>query len=103
MQTAIQLFNAGEYESTEATLREILAENNNDSNAWSLLALTLWKRGDFAGAEQSFQTSLQIEPRNAVTLCNYGQFLVDRSRYEEAERVLKETIGQLKLYPGADE
>jgi len=53
--------------------------------AHSLRGLILASQNDFRGADESFQRALQLDPRNADTMHNYGWVLCQQRRYDEAE------------------
>lgn len=55
-------------------------------------AMLLWSEGDTAGAERAFRKALEIDPRNSMSLEQYGFYLRVTNRLEEARDVLKRSL-----------
>lgn len=64
--------------------------------AYRLLGSALSLKGDMAGAERAFQTSLRISPDDDMTHTEWGMALAEHKRYNEA---LMHFSAALRIYP----
>jgi len=62
-----------------------LAAKPNLAEAFNLRGLVYASLGELPLAEQSFQRALQLAPRDGDTLHNYGWFLCQQRRFDDAE------------------
>ncbi|MDR0326846.1 MAG: tetratricopeptide repeat protein [Planctomycetaceae bacterium] len=63
-----------------------------EASACHRLAVVKAKNKKFDESARLFQRSLEIEPRNALTLCDFAQLHADRKNYSEAEEILKKAL-----------
>jgi type IV pilus assembly protein PilF len=75
-------------------LRAALAAKPDMPEAHSLRGLILASQSDFRGSEESFQRALQLDPRNADAMHNYGWVLCQQRRYDEAEAQFRNAVAQ---------
>ena len=72
--------------------RQLLKSAPGEPNLQLLLALALGLAGNLDGADRAFREALKASPKHADLLLNYGRFLRDTSRTEEAERQLQKAV-----------
>ncbi|MFO1298213.1 MAG: type IV pilus biogenesis/stability protein PilW [Rubrivivax sp.] len=66
-------------------LKQALAANPDLPEAHNLRGLIYASLGDAATAEQSFRRALELSPRDGDTMHNYGWFLCQQRRYDDAD------------------
>lgn len=82
---------------TQAALDEIneaIKSTPDSAAAYNLLGLVRASLGDNQLAEAAFQRSLRLAPNNAGTLHNYGWYLCQRQRYDEADAQFRSALVQ---------
>ena len=84
VQLGIGYLQKGETERAKQPLSEALKLDPRSASANMVLALVFQQEGEYDAAEKHFRTALASEPENARLLNNYGAFLLDRERYQEA-------------------
>ena len=62
------------------------------SDAYNLRGLIYANLGDDRLAEESFRRALQLNPRDADTMQNYGYFLCQKKRYGEANALFDQAL-----------
>ncbi len=67
-----------------ATLQQATQEDPRSWDAWNKLGLAYLARGAPEMAEKAFKRSLRLAPKNGEVLNNYGYFLMNQRRFEEA-------------------
>lgn len=60
--------------------------------AYTLRGLIYANLGDFALADESFRRALQVNPQDADSLHNYGWYLCQQRRYDEADTMFRRAI-----------
>lgn len=75
----------GDYSQAKFNLSKALELSPNSSEANYAFAYYLQKTGETALADRYYQTALSIAPNNGDTRNNYGVFLCEQQRYEEAQ------------------
>lgn len=78
-----------------------LALDDRLAAAHAALALIYWWTWEFQSAEQEFNRALQISPNEAKVHVNYGQFLAEQGRVDEAARAADHSLQFDPLSPGA--
>ena len=78
-------FSRGQNTTALDELKLALAANPDMPEAHGLSALIHASLGDIAMAEQSFKRALELSPRDGDTMHNYGWFLCQQRRYDEAD------------------
>lgn len=71
-----------------------IAAKPDMAEAYNLRGLIYASLGEVPLAEESFQRALQLSPRDADTMHNYGFFLCQQRRYPEAERQFASALDQ---------
>lgn len=84
VQLGIGYLQKGETERAKQPLSEALKLDPRSASAHMVLALVFQQEGEYSSAEQHFRSALSADPDNARILNNYGAFLLDRERYQEA-------------------
>jgi type IV pilus assembly protein PilF len=57
---------------------------------------------EFEAAENSYKTAIELEPNNADSYNNYGAFLCQRGKYDQAEQLLLQAISRPGYIRAAD-
>ena len=76
-----------------------IAADPNYGEAFNLRGLIYANLGDHVLAEESFKRALQINPRDADTMHNYGYYLCQQKRYRRVERPVRPGAGGAALSP----
>ena len=81
-------------------VKQALAARPDLPQAYNLRGLIYASLGEPALAESSFQRALQLAPRDADTMHNYGWFLCQLQRWDEAEQQFGQAIAQPQYRDG---
>lgn len=84
VQLATGYLQRGQLEFAKEKLERALALDANDVNANTTMALLQWRLKDYAVAEEHFRRSVRAEKGNGEARNNYGVFLCERGRIDEA-------------------
>lgn len=85
MELAEAYFSRGEMTFALDQVKLALTANPNLAAAHNLRALIYANMGDEKLAEESFRRALQVDPRDADSLQNFGWFLCQEGRFPEAD------------------
>jgi type IV pilus assembly protein PilF len=85
LELATAYFSRGQMTTALDQVKLAIAADPTHSAAFSLRGLIYASLGDDKLAEESFQRALQISPRDADTMQNFGWFLCQKKRYTEAD------------------
>ena len=88
MDLASAYFSRGQMTTALDQVKLAIAADPHYGEAFNLRGLIYANLGDQALAEDSFKRALQINPRDADTMHNYGWYLCQQKRYPEAARLL---------------
>ena len=88
----------GNYKTALSCYRRALKIDPNRPQNYILLGNTLSQQGDWKGALAYHQRAETLEPDNADIGCNIGECLTNLQRYDEADLVLRRTIGKHPQY-----
>lgn len=88
----------GETERAKVPLKKALELDASDPDANAALAVVFQAEGEGELAEQQFRKALSARPGDARILNNYGGFLYERKRYQEAYEKFSQA-SQDALYP----
>ena len=77
-----------------------IAAEPNYGEAFNLRGLIYANLGEHALAEESFKRALQINPRDADTMHNYGYYLCQQKRYPESNVLFAQALA-VPRYAGA--
>lgn len=94
LELAGMYFGRGQSSTALDELKAALAAKPDLPEAWGLRGLILASMGDARGAEDSFQRGLQMRPGDADLLHNYGWFLCQQRRYDEADTQFRAALAQ---------
>ena len=83
---------AGTLRSAEALARRAVALDGADAEARSLLAHTLWRRGDYEGALSEVRQALAISPNLAYAHATFGAALIFSGHPKEGLAALERSI-----------
>jgi len=75
----------GEYEKSLNKLNRALAADKNYPPTYNTLGILYQTLGNKVKAEEYFKHALRLNSSDSPTLNNYGQFLCQEARYDEAE------------------
>ena len=98
VQLGLGYLQQGMTEQAKVPLRKALELDRNDPDTNAALALVFQAEMEFALAEQAFRTALNGRPADARILNNYGSFLFERQRYQEASVQFQKAAAD-NLYP----
>ncbi len=92
---AREKFIAGEYNSAENMLQQLLLKNNRVPEIFQMLATIYYDRGRFNKAIKTFKRALEIDPTYTDASIGLSIILNDIGRYEEGKQVFKDAQDQL--------
>lgn len=78
------LVDIGSFREAENAAGLLIGRDGNDSEAWATLAVARQRQGAVSEAETAFRSALTIRPDYAVARHNFGAFLCQTHRPEEA-------------------
>jgi Flp pilus assembly protein TadD len=85
---AISFLTAGDLPAGIRLLERAISKNPQSADIHNDLGTACWQAGDPARAEGCYLKATRLAPQNPFCLSNYGAFLVEQSRYDEAEPLL---------------
>ena len=85
MELAAAYFSRGQTTTALDEVKQVIAVRPDLSEAYNLRGLIYASMGQLPLAEESFQRALQLNPRDADARNNYGWFLCQQRRYDEAQ------------------
>lgn len=89
----------GQYKRAQSKLEKAINFNPDNAEAYHYKAELHRRLQEYDKAEENYKKSLDIDSKNANTLNNYGIFLCDQGRYDEAYGYFKKIINDpLYLY-----
>jgi type IV pilus assembly protein PilF len=94
MELASAYFARGQYTTALDEVKAALAAKPELPEAFSLRGLIYASLGQPELAEQSFRRALQLAPRDAATMQNFGWFLCQQQRYAEADAQFMRALEQ---------
>lgn len=94
LELASAYFSRGQNETALDEVKQALVASPNSADAYNLRGLILAAMGDAGLAEESFRRALQINPRDADTLHNFGWFLCQQRRYDAAQAQFDQALAQ---------
>ena len=87
-------FARGQAETALSELNEALSARPDMPEAYSLRGLVYASLGDATKADESFRRALVYSPRDADVMHNYGWFLCQEKRYEQADAQFERAVAQ---------
>ena len=96
-----QYLSSGEYQIAMDKLNKAIELDPRSVDAHATLGLLHSVLGQYDKAEASFKQALRIDPSNSAALNNFGQFLCQRGRHEEGQKMIMKAI-ENPLYRNAE-
>jgi type IV pilus assembly protein PilF len=94
LELASLYFSRGQFNTALDEIKLAIQADPNYGAAFNLSGLIYASLGNPAQAEASFRRALQINPRDADSMQNYGWFLCQNQRYKEAEAMFEQALVQ---------
>lgn len=94
LELAAGYFARGQTETALDEVKQAIAARPDIAEAFALRGLIYASLNQAALAEESFRRALQLDPRNADTLHNYGWYLCQLQRWDEASAQFDTAIAQ---------
>jgi type IV pilus assembly protein PilF len=94
LELASLYFSRGQFNTALDEIKLAIQADPNNGAAHNLMGLIYAALGNTAQAEASFRRALQINPRDADTMNNYGWFLCQNQRYKDAEAQFQQALVQ---------
>jgi type IV pilus assembly protein PilF len=94
LELASAYFGRGQSETALDELKQALAADPNLGDAYNLRGLVYASLGEARLAEESFGRALQINPRDADAMHNFGWFLCQQGRYSDADAQFAQAMAQ---------
>ncbi|WP_455922333.1 type IV pilus biogenesis/stability protein PilW [Pseudomonas putida] len=98
VQLGIGYLQTGQAEQAKVPLKQALEIDGSDADANAALGLVFQAELEPKLAEQYFKKALSSRPRDARTLNNYGGFLYEQKRYQDAYETFEKAADD-PLYP----
>jgi len=87
-------FSRGQTETALEELRQAMQAKPDMPEAYSLRGLVYASLGDHARSEQSFKRALELNPRDADAMHNFGWTLCQQQRLDEADALFSRALAQ---------
>lgn len=100
LELAAAYYSRNQLQTALEQLRIALAADPNSAPAWNLNGLVMASLGDNAQADESFRKALQLAPRDADAMHNYGWHLCQTQRFPEAQAQFRQAVA-IPVYRGA--
>lgn len=94
LELASLYFARGQSETALDELRQALEARPDMAEAHSLRGLVYASLGDTARSEQSFRRALELNPRDADAMHNFGWTLCQRQRFDEGDAFFAQALAQ---------
>ena len=92
MELASAYFSRGQLTTALDEVKQALAVNPNLGEAYNLRGLIYAGLNDDLMAQESFRRALQINPSDGDSMHNYGWYLCQQKRYDEAEALFTSAV-----------
>lgn len=92
LQLGVAYMQRGQDDIALSHLRKALTTDENYADAHNAIAVMYQKLGQANMAIRHYQRALALEPLNSDILNNYGQFLCQQNRIDEAERAFLKAV-----------
>jgi type IV pilus assembly protein PilF len=97
LNVAVEFLRRGNYEGALERLKHAQEADPKNSFIYSMFGMVYQRIGDIEQAEKNFRRSLELEGDRPENLNNYGQFLCQQGRADEAEKLFLKAA-QDRLY-----
>jgi len=95
----VRYMQQGNYDWAMTKLQKSIEQNEDNARAHHYLAELYRRVGKPKDAEKHFQAAMDLSPDDPALLNNYGIFLCDRNKYEQALRYFNKALND-PVYPG---
>ena len=85
-------FSRGQMTTALDEVKKSIASNPNVAAAFNLRGLIYGNLGDHQLAEESFRRAMQLDPKDADVMQNFGWYLCQRDRYAEADALFNRAL-----------
>ncbi|HUG26514.1 type IV pilus biogenesis/stability protein PilW [Piscinibacter sp.] len=92
MELAAAYFGRGQMTTALDEVKLAIAANPNLAAAFNLRGLIYASLGDNRLAEESFRHALQLDPRDADAMQNFGWYLCQEKRFDEADALFRRAL-----------
>lgn len=92
LQLGVEYMQRGQDDIALSRLRKALTIDENYADAHNAIAVMYQKLGQTAMATKHYERALALEPLNSDILNNYGQYLCQQNRVNEAERAFLKAV-----------
>jgi len=92
LKLGITYLRRGEYEKSLTKLQKAQAADPRYPPIYNTLGVLHQQLGDMVTAEKYFRQALSLDSTDSPTLNNYGQFLCQEARYDEAEETFLKAV-----------
>jgi len=99
LELAAAYFQRGQMDTALDEVKLSIQADPTVPDAYNLRGLIYSALGDDAQADESFRRALVLNPRDADTMHNYGWYLCQRKRYDEAAAQFNQALA-VPQYPG---
>lgn len=82
----------GDYDRALKELRVAETLGYHVADLYSSMGYALHMKGDVEGAIASYETSLEMDPKDTITMFNYSKALVAKRSYQSARKVLESAV-----------
>jgi tetratricopeptide (TPR) repeat protein len=86
-------YKAGKYRDAAEMYKARVGTKPGDANGLYMLGLSSWKAGDFTGAKDAFDKSIELNPGFAKSYFNEARLLLDMKRAPEALELIEKGRG----------
>ena len=93
MELASAYYGRGQMTTALDQIKLSIQADPTSSEAYDLRALIYANMGETALAEESFRRALQLNPRDADAMQNFGWFLCQQKRYPESDAFFTQALG----------
>ena len=94
MELAVGYFSRGQMTTALDQVKQALQADPGMAEAYNLRGLIYGNLGEVKLAEDSFRRALQLNPRDADTMQNFGYFLCQTKRYPEATAMFDQALAE---------
>lgn len=91
-QLGIEYMRNGMYEASLDALKKAIKQNASYQPAQVAIAVLYERLGEIGLAEKHYRRAYNLNPKDALTLNNYGQFLCHTKHYDEADRMFNTAL-----------
>ncbi len=85
---ALHMSKRGLLEQALSALKKSLDLDPDDSWSHNLMGIILWKKGIYDKSMEEFRNAIALDKNNIAAHMNYTVLLIERNKYEEAEKIL---------------